>query len=477
MVRPMRFLSLIVLCAVSLMSSRAAENETSNTNQFRKVVLAHGLNDPMELSVAKDGRVFFVERGGAVKIWKPDTKTTVEAAKLKVFFNYNEGVEAANQGKKGGWEDGLLGLHLDPDFERTQAIYLYYSPADVSENWVSRFELKGDKLDLPSEKVILKVATQREVCCHSGGSLEFDAQGNLYLSTGDNTNPFEANGFAPLDYRPGRYGWDSARSAGNRNDLRGKILRVKPKADGGYDIPEGNLFPKDGSKGRPEIYTMGHRNPFRITVDQKTGWLYWGDVGPDAQTNDPKRGSAGFDEINQARKAGNFGWPFFMANNRPYHAFDFETKTAGEPFDPEKPMNLSPNNTGLKELPPAQPAWLAYPTSPSARYPQLGSGGRSAMAGPVYHFDAGVKSPHKLPARYDGSVFIYEWMRNWIKEVKLDAEGRVSKINPFLEDMKFLRPVEMEIGPDGCIYVIEFGTAWEKNTDSQVVRIEYVGAQ
>jgi cytochrome c len=172
----MRFLSLLVLCALNL---SAAE---STPNEFRKVVLAQGLNDPMELSVAKDGRVFFIERGGAVKIWKPDTKSTVEAAKLKVFFNYNEGVEAANEGKKGGWEDGLLGIHLDPNFERTQAVYLYYSPVDVPENWVSRFELKGDKLDLASEKVILKVPTQREVCCHSGGSLEFDAEGNLYLS-------------------------------------------------------------------------------------------------------------------------------------------------------------------------------------------------------------------------------------------------------------------------------------------------------
>ncbi len=160
---PMRVFSLLALCALSLPVGGAAEN---STNEFRKVVLAHGLNDPMELSVAKDGRVFFIERGGGVKIWKPDTKATVEAAKLKVFLNYNEGVEAANQGKKGGWEDGLLGLHLDPDFERNSALFLYYSPPDVAENWVSRFELKGDKVDLASEKVILKVPTQREVCCH-----------------------------------------------------------------------------------------------------------------------------------------------------------------------------------------------------------------------------------------------------------------------------------------------------------------------
>ncbi|HVK58118.1 MAG TPA: PQQ-dependent sugar dehydrogenase [Candidatus Kapabacteria bacterium] len=431
----------------------------------------------MELSIARDGRVFFVERGGTLKIWKPDTKETVEAGKLTVFLNYNEGVEAANQGKKGGWEDGLLGIHLDPEFERTKAVFLYYSPVDASENWLSRFVINGDKLDLRSEKVILKVPTQREVCCHSAGSIEFDAAGNVYVSTGDNTNPFEANGFAPIDYRPGRAGWDAARTAGNANDLRGKILRVKPLPEGGYTIPDGNLFPKDGSKGRPEIYTMGHRNPFRISVDPKTGWLYWGDVGPDAQTAVENRGPAGFDEINQARGAGNFGWPFVIGSNRPYHAYDFETKTPGAAFDPAKPINLSPNNTGLKELPPAQPAWLAYPYSPSVRFPALGSGGRSAAVGPVYHYDANLKSQHKLPVKYDKSLFIYEWMRNWIREVKLDEQGRAEKVIPFLDHLRFLHPVELEIGPDGCIYIIEFGTAWEKNPDSQIVRIEYTGAE
>src|SRR5690606_4571987 len=50
--------------------------------------------------------------------------------------------------------------------------------------------------------------------------------------------------------------------------------------DGTFSIPEGNLFPADGSAGRPEIYVMGCRNPYRIAVDPHTGYLYWGDVGP-----------------------------------------------------------------------------------------------------------------------------------------------------------------------------------------------------
>lgn len=84
-----------------------------------------------------------------------------------------------------------------------------------------------------------------------------------------------------------------------------------------YVSKEGNLFPKDTAHGdahrtRPEIYAMGHRNPFRISVDQKTGYFYWGEVGPDAAKPDSSRGPAGHDEVGQARKAGNFGWPHFV---------------------------------------------------------------------------------------------------------------------------------------------------------------------
>lgn len=70
------------------------------------------------------------------------------------------------------------------------------------------------------------------------------ANGNLFIAVGDNTNPFESSGFAPpIDEREGREPWDAQKSAGNTNDLRGNILRIKPEDDGTYTIPEGNLFP------------------------------------------------------------------------------------------------------------------------------------------------------------------------------------------------------------------------------------------
>ena len=477
---------------------------------FRKVVLdadrevdgklAETLKDPMELAVAPDGRVFTAERAGVVKMWKPDTKTTVIIASINVF---------------GGLEEGMLGITLDPNFARNNWVYLNHSLPETTHDGrgksgiirISRYTLKGEALDLASEKKIFDIPVQREQCCHVGGSLAFDAKGNLHISVGDNTNPFDSDGYSPNDPRPGRYPWDAQGSSANANSLTGKILRIKPKADGGYEIPEGNLF-KPGTPGtRPEIYVMGNRNPFRISIDPKTGFLYWGEVGPDAGQPDEKRGGAGHDEINQAKGPGFFGWPYFVANNKPYAPVDYvarqkhmdakaareKAKKEGKPesewppkeepwmssdftpafYNPGRPINDSPNNTGIKELPPAQPALIYYPASPSTRFPMLRSGGRTAMAGPVYYFDPKLQSPHKLPAEFDSTLFIYEWTRNWIMAVKLDAAGKVLKIEPFLKGMTFKRPMDMELGPDGCLYIIEFGANWGNNVDSKIIRIEY----
>ena len=381
---------------------------------LRRTVLAAGLDEPIAIDVAPDGSVVLAEHHGALKRWNPAAGSLRSAGSLTVFT---------------GPEDGILGLALDPQYSRNGWIYLYHSTPGVLENRVSRFTLRDGVLDAMSQKILLRVPTLIPKPNHSGGCLGFDGAGNLYVSTGDYTYAGQSDGFAPIDRRPGHELNDSERTAANTLDFRGKILRIHPEPDGTYTIPQGNLFPKGTAKALPEIYVMGCRNPFRFTVDPQTGFLFWGDVGPDALGPNPARGPAGFDEFNVARKAGNFGWPYFSADNRAYVSWDFEAKTNGAALDPAHPFNDSPNNTGLRDLPPAQPAFLWYPPGPSSRWPEVGSGARSAMAGPVYHVDAGRKSDRQLPRELDGAVILFEWERGWIKAAWLDESGTLKRLD------------------------------------------------
>src|SRR5690606_15133440 len=115
-------------------------------------------------------------------------------------------------------------LAIDPDFKDNNFIYAFYSPIDTSVNRLSRFEFKDNKLNVASEKIVLEFYSQRNICCHTGGSIAFGKDRHLYLSTGDNSTPFNEkgqnfinSGFAPLDDRPGHEQYDAARTAGNSN--------------------------------------------------------------------------------------------------------------------------------------------------------------------------------------------------------------------------------------------------------------------
>jgi len=168
-------------------------------NRFVKTILYNDLNEPMELAVAKDGRVFFIERSGNFYAYTPSTKQTVLVHKFEV-----KAVEKILQ--------GMLGMTIDPDFAINNYIYFYYSTngGDGLVNRLSRFTIsKTNVLNLASEKDLLDVTLDAEVSAHSGGGMDWDKNKNLYLSTGDNTVPFESEGFAPIDQRANRQTFDA----------------------------------------------------------------------------------------------------------------------------------------------------------------------------------------------------------------------------------------------------------------------------
>lgn len=444
---------------------KAPEEERFN----KHVLKLGGFFEPTEMTILPNLDILIVQRRGEILLYKNSDNSLSQAGHLNVYHQATvKGVNA---------EEGLLGVQADPDFAKNNYVYIYYSPIDTSVNRLSRFTFKDNKIDTASEKIILQLYSQRNICCHTGGSIAFGKDKLLYVSTGDNTTPFDEPGqkfknmgYAPIDDRPGHEQYDARRSSANTNDLRGKILRIKINDDGTYSIPDGNLFPKGQEKTRPEIYVMGNRNPYRISVDKNTGFLYWGEVGPDASRDTALRGPRGYDEVNQARKAGFFGWPLFVGNNYAYRAYDFATGVAGDYFDPAKPINNSRNNTGLTELPPAMPAYIYYPYAVSEEFPQVKSGGRNAMAGPVYYSG----DDKVMPQYYNGKLFIYDWIRGWIKVVTMLPNGDFDKMEPFMEHTGLNALIDMEVGPDGKIYMLEYGNGWfTQNPEAALSRIDY----
>jgi len=467
------FLSLFIgLMAFSCkQTSEVADTKPPEENRFTTTVVTQPgqLDEPMEFTFLDKDKMLFVERKGGVKSVDLNTRVVKTIAMIPVNTKYT-----SKEGVVREAEEGLMGIIADPNFTKNHWIYMYYADPEEKKHVLARWELHGDSLYASTKKVVLEVETQREVCCHTGGGMVFDADGNLYLTTGNNTgNPTQ--GTSALDERPERSSWDDQRTGGNTNDLRGKILRIHPNDDGSYSIPKDNLFPEGTEKTRSEIYTMGHRNPWRVSIDSKTKFIYWGEVGPDA-SKDSTIGPRGYDEFNQARKAGFFGWPYFIANNKPYPDYDYATNAIGAYFDSTHVVNTSPNNTGLSDLPAPQKAFIWYPYANSDEFPLVGSSGRSATGGPVFRLGDFVKSDKRFPDYYEGKLLIVEFMRGWIMSVAMDDEGDYKSMERFLPNENFSSAIDMKFSPDGDLYVLEYGSAWFRgNENAQIKKIEFNG--
>jgi glucose/arabinose dehydrogenase/PKD repeat protein/type 1 glutamine amidotransferase len=462
----------------------AGDCGATKTGNFQRVPLVNAnLADPFELAVAPDRRVYYIQRTGAVKVVNQDTL----AVTTLVDFAYTPQMTSQS--------DGLIGMTLDNNFATNGWMYLLWSDKTLKQLNLSRFTVAGSSIALSSERRLLTIPTFRDEAranSHMGGSITMDRQGNLYAAIGDNTDPFESSGFTPIDERAGRRAFDAQGTSANTNDLRGKILRIRPQADGTYTIPSGNLFAA-GAQTKAEIYAMGFRNPFRISVDPHTNALLVADYGPDARAADANRGPEGTVEFNRITSAGNYGWPYCIGNNIPFNDYNFATSTSGPKFNCAAPVNTSPNNTGLTNLPAARSALVWYAYSASAQFPELGTGGGGPMSGPVYDYNPANTRATKFPQYFEGKWMVYELTRKWFKTLSVHATaqtfsdprfgattvGSLQSINGIFADMSWVQPFEAEFGPDGSLYVIDFGAGsgsgrGGSNEGAGIYRIDYV---
>jgi PKD repeat protein/glucose/arabinose dehydrogenase len=498
------------------------------------------LGEPIEFDVLPDGRLIQTARTGEVRLHNPATGDTTILATVPVY-NHDE--------------DGLYGGSVDPGFTTNHWVYLYYAPRlntpltnaptsstdphawDVYNgyNQLSRFkfvETPTPHLDLATEQKILQVGVDRGACCHVAGEIRFDSHGNLLMTTGDDTPAGGGNsgGFSPfngeLTVKPTAscpdpcYNApyvDARRSAGNTNDLRGKLLRVHVQDDGSYTVPAGNLFQPGTAGTRPEIYAMGFRNPFRLNLDQNDV-AYVTDYSPDSQTPQVFRGPPGTGRMEIVRHAANYGWPQCVSPTLPYYRWNFaDGKPLDDPPQPFEcgnpshgPENTSRLNTGLTVTPAltAPDMWYSYldnnqpnplgtpcaaaymqnpPGTCPQLFPELGPrGGVGPHGAAPYHYDPKNPNPTKFPAYYDGSIFFAEFTRDTMREIKLDSQGHIFKINSLLNcgdvsaDRKVLpficdAPMDMRWGADGNFYLMSYGDGFFRaNPDARLVKFSYV---
>jgi cytochrome c len=429
---------------------------------FTKVPLVtradHQINEPIQMAIAKDGRIFWVERPGLVRMWTPADNKAVQVLDLsdRILTSTN-----------GGLEQGASGITLDPAFDDNHWIYVYWAVKAGPVFRLSRFTLTGTAL--ASEQPIIEIPFTNLGCCHTAGSMAFDFAGNLWMAVGNTTDngvgtgtkdPETATNYV-FESNPNG---DDQRGSANTNSLLGKILRFKPKpiASGSvtgtgagktYDIPAGNLFPvgaSDAAKTRPEIYTMGHRNPYSIALDPYRNWLMWGEIGPDEWGG---ADSVKTEEHNLVTKPGYMGWPYFVGNNQRFRLNK----------DPLKPTNTSKNNTGLTELPPAQPAIHPY-------------GHSAAVTGPLYYYDGRLPSKTKLPPHFNKKWLMSDFNGGYVDVATVDEQGKsITATTQFWPGGFLSRPLDLEIGPDGNLYVLEYSGWFGPAADTRIARVEYKG--
>jgi cytochrome c len=191
---------------------------------------------------------------------------------------------------------------------------------------------------------------------------------------------------------------------------------------------------------------MGCRNPYSISLDAKRKAVTWGDIGPD--------GVGITEEYDYTKVPGNFGYPYFAGDN---------VKLSGT-GTPDKPINANARNTGLTELPKAIPAMISYKQE-------------AAITGPIFYYNSVPNSSVKLPPHFDGLWFVTDFQTGTMDTVRMNADGTAKVAQgPVFPSFKFDRPVDLKLGPDGALYVINYAGWFGAASTTGIVRVEYAGS-
>ena len=354
---------------------------------FTESVVAANLGSPTAMDALPDGRLLVTTQEGDLRVIDNGSLVGTPALHLDVDF---------------AGERGLLGVAHDPNFTANHFIYLYHTvkpTATVStHNQVTRYTLDGDTVLAGSAVEILQLNDLTGATNHNGGSLHFGTDNMLYVSTGENARP------------------DNAQTVGN---LLGKILRLNVSIfNAGDTVNDVKLVPADnpnflGAKGiNKVIYALGLRNPFTFGVQPTTGQIFVNDVGQDT-----------WEEIDPLVLGRNYGWG----------------KVEG--------FALTPPAVGPG---PYQDPIMAYNHGNAT--PVTAATGAAIVGGIFYNPPAGAA--HAFPDSYTGKYFFADLGSNFIRTFDPATPGNA--VNPDTSSSFATatvgNPTNLLLGSDGSIY-------------------------
>ena len=395
----------VTFASVILTFSAAARAEVHVPTGFSVEVVAGAdlVSEPMDLTFASDGSAWVTGRGGDLWRVDPVARTTHRVGRVGTDLSGDR---------------GLHGVALHPDFPRTPHVFLSYHltnhPPSQYRARIARWTVVGEgakaSLDLASEKSLLEWDGDQAGQHVGGALLAHPTERVLYVTTGENNQ--NANLL--------RYCDDPENKAQSLKDLRGKVLRM------GFDgsIPSENPFSKTPD-AQGLIYTRGHRQPWSIDYDARTGFILVAENGGDLADD--------CDEVNRIVPGANFGWPKVFGDG--WSTFSRTNRVDGF----TSPWFMYKRNTGASCT-----GAVIY------RSPAVGRG---------------------YPTKYHGALFYADYTRKSVRSAPVDAAtGKPGQSEAFLQGLT-AGPLALKLGPDGALYYVTHGGAPKASTNDSVARI------
>lgn len=381
---------------------------------FVQVPVVSGLDFPTSFVILPNGRILIAEKHGVVQVYQDGALLTTPMLDISAQVNNY-------------WDRGMMALAVDPDFDTNNYIYVYYtyehggSEELTKTNRLARYTVQGNVAITTTEMVILGSVTGTEATpscndypegsdclpgdgpSHIGGSIKFAPDGSLFLSTGD------ASDFASIN--------DNALRVQNLNSLAGKLLRIDRAT--GQGLSTNPLWDGNPDSVQSKVWSYGLRNPFRFNFRPGTTLPYIGDVGMNY-----------WEELDVGSPGGNFGWPCYEGPGQ------HQGYSAKQKCQDLYQLGASAVQTPLLSL-----------------YHSTGSlciVGGTFYTGSIY------------PEQYHGAYFYGDCGTRYIDYVYVDANNRITS-GPFrfgylhynLDDYAFGGPTQIEMGPDGNLYILE----------------------